>query len=257
MNRENDTMILPKKELNSNAVIKNNTAEASQTPVMRKTPIISFSGKKKRRRFSFRKLIIPLFLFFLLYLFLSMYIESILKNEINELAKIQAEKHLAETVNREIGSLAQEGLLQYDNMVQTIRDEKGEVIYLEVNTALLNQAKSTLIARIDESLEKNKKITLSVPVGSLSGWKIFSGFGFPVRVRLFPIGITSGDIYTVLEDCGINQTRHLIQIHVHTKMMIVLSGENTIVESEISLPIGERVLVGDVPEIFLDSIGAS
>ena len=72
----------------------------------------------------------------------------------------------------------------------------------------------------------------------------------------YTVFMTKGEIDTALEDCGINQTRHLIRVHVRAKILIVLPGENAQVETEITVPLGERVLVGDVPEIFLDTLGA-
>ncbi len=232
-------------------------AEKTQTESKRKSPIVSFSKKKKRFRFSFRRLIIPTISIFLACLMLSSYSEHLLSRRFTSLAKSQAEKYLTETVNSAVEQMASEGLLSYSSMVKTIRDPSGEVIYLEVDTAMLAKAKAQLVQYVDQALAEKKRITLSVPLGSLGGWNLFSGLGFPVRVRIFPIGSTSGEIYTVLEDCGINQTRHLIQVNVHAKLHLILPEENAVIETKVSLPLGERVLVGDVPEIYLDNIGGN
>ncbi|MBR2616113.1 MAG: sporulation protein YunB [Clostridia bacterium] len=232
------------------------TAPAKKMPAIRHTsPIVSFFPGKRRFRFSLRRLIMPLAALFLAWGMLSVYVESRLRPEICELARAQSEKYLLETVNDAVAKMAEAGEVRYDNMVKTIRDEKGEVIYLEVDTAMLAGAKAKLVRRIDEALEKKKRITLSVPLGSVSGWNLFSGIGFPVRIKLFSIGMTEGEIDTVLEDCGINQTRHLIRIRIRARLLAVLPGENAEVETEVTLPLGERVLVGEVPEIYLDTLG--
>ena len=101
------------------------------------------------------------------------------------------------------------------------------------------------------------RIRITVPYGSLVGWNLTSGRGFPVSTKIYPIGMTEGEIYTVLEDCGINQTRHLIRVDINAKFVLVLPGENQEIQTHISLPLGERILVGDVPEIYLDNIGAN
>lgn len=220
------------------------------------TPFISYSGSKaRRRRFSFQKLIFPLFCILFLYLLICFYAEKRITPEIKELAEAQAQKHLLATVNAAVGEMAARGDVRYDNMVHTIRDARGEVIYLEVDTAMLAGAKAKLVAAVEESLEKNNKIKLSVPLGSISGWNLFSGIGLPIRVRIHPIGMTEGEIFTELEDCGINQTRHLIQIQIKASLYIVIPGQNTQVNTQVTLPLGERVLVGDVPEIYLDTLG--
>ncbi len=257
MNSDSENKIFQIPECNSNAPRAVKIAENTQTPNNRKSPIVSFSKKKKRFRFSLRRLIMPLFSLFLATCLLTFYAEHLLSDRFAELAKSQAEKYLSETVNSAVEKLADEGLLSYSTMVKTIRDSSGEVIYLEVDTATLAKASSKLVKYIDNALAQQKKITLSVPLGSLGGWNIFSGLGFPVRAQVFPIGNTDGKIYTVLEDCGINQTRHLIRVDISTKLHLVLPEESVEIKTEISLPLGERILVGDVPEIYLDNIGGN
>ena len=229
--------------------------EAKSQSFIRHTPIISYTGKKKRKRFSFRRLIIPFLAFLFASLVLSVYAEIQLRPKIRELSMISAKKMIAETVNETVGSLAKDGLLSYDAMVTCNRDAAGNVNFLEVNTNELSQSRALIVKTIDSALKQRKKVTVSVPFGTLSGWNLFSGVGLPVRVKVHPIGATEGEIYTVLEDCGINQTRHLIRVDVKVVLMCVLPEENCTVEAEISVPLGERVLVGEVPEIYLDSIG--
>ena len=257
MNSDNENKIRQIPDEKSHAAPAVKTAEIIQTTNKRTSPIVSFRAKKKRFRFSLRRLIIPAISIFLAFCLLSIYSEQLLSRRFAELAKSQAEKYLAETVNTAVEQMASEGLLTYSSMVKTIRDPSGEVIYLEVDTAMLAKAKAKLVRYIDDALAKKKRIALSVPLGSLGGWNLFSGLGFPVRVRIFPIGSTSGTIYTVLEDCGINQTRHLIRVDISAKLHLVLPEKSIEIETEVSLPLGERVLVGDVPEIYLDNIGGN
>lgn len=257
MNNDKEKYHFQMPERNTKSPSSINAAVNPQSPIKRSSPIISYSGRKKRFRFSLRRLIMPLLACFLAFLLLSAYTEKMLGDRFTVLAKSEAEKHLLETVNAAVGEMAKEGLLSYSSMVKTIRDATGEVIYLEVDTAMLAKAKSDLVKKIDASLEEENKITVSVPIGSLGGWNLFSALGFPVKVRVHPIGMAEGEIYTVLEDCGINQTRHLIRVDIRAKLLVVLPDENTEVETEVSLPLGERVLVGDVPEIYLDNIGGN
>ncbi len=255
MNRdsENNSLQMDRRNTRNDSSIKK--AEKIQTPTKPHSPIVSFSGKKRKFRFSPRKLILPLISIFTAYLLLSLYLENALADQILELAQTQAEKELLETVHQAIGRMAKKGELNYDDLITTIHDENGQVTYLDVNTARLSQARAELVREIDKSLQKENKMSIRVPLGSLAGWNLFSGMGFPVRVRIHPIGITNGQIDTVLEDCGINQSRHLIRLRIRSKLVIILPNENTEVETELVLPMSEKILVGDVPEIYLEKIG--
>ena len=253
MNSDNEKKSFQTTEANNTLPSKVKTAAMTQTTDKRHSPILSISEKKTR--FSPRRLIMPVASIFLAFALLSFYSEHLLANRFSELAKSSGEKYLAQTVNQAVENMAKDGLLTYSAMVKTIRDPSGEVIYLEVDTAMLAKASSELVQYIDRALAEKKHITLSVPLGSLGGWNLFSGIGFPVRVRIFPIGTTKGSVYTVLEDCGINQTRHLIRVDISAKLHLVLPDDSIEIETAISLPLGERVLVGDVPEIYLDTLG--
>ncbi len=257
MNSDKEKSIrqIPQGNSQTPSAVKN--AANSQTPNNQASPIVTFSPRKKRFRFSLRRLIMPLISILLAFLLLSFYAEHLLAERFTELAKSQTEKYLSETINLAVEQMASEGLLSYSSMVKTIRDSSGEVVYLEVDTAMLAKASAKLVQYINQTLAEKKTILLSVPIGSLGGWNLLSGIGFPVRARIFPIGSTSGKIYTVLEDCGINQTRHLIRVDISAKLHLVLPKENAEIQTEISLPLGERVLVGDVPEIYLDNIGGN
>ena len=199
---------------------------------------------------------IPFFCLFFSFLVLAFYTEHALRPKIQELTVISAKKMVTETVHETVGTMAKEGFLSYDDMVHCDRDAYGNVNFLEVDTAVLSYARSQIVKRIDDALKARKNVKVIVPLGSLSGWNLFGGIGIPIRVGVYPIGSTESDIYTVLEDCGINQTRHLIRLDVKIVLVCVLPEENCTVETELSVPLGERVLVGDVPEIYLDSIGS-
>ncbi|MBQ3075537.1 MAG: hypothetical protein IJC26_05665, partial [Clostridia bacterium] len=135
------------------------TAAIPQIPNKTTTPIVTFTGRKKRFRFSFRRLIMPLFSLFLAFLLLSFYAEHLLADRFEELAKSQAEKQLLQILTNTVEQMARDGLLSYSAMVKTIRDPSGEVIYLEVDTALLAQASARLVQKIDLALAEQKRIT--------------------------------------------------------------------------------------------------
>ena len=256
MNRDKEKIAFQIPDENTSIPKAVSNTAPPQIAIKPSSPFISYSGGKKHR-FSFRRLIIPLLSFFLAFLLLSAYAEHLLSSRFSFLAKSQAEKFLLSTVTSAVEQMAKEGLLTYESMVKTIRDPSGEVIYLEVDTGMLASASAKLVQYVDRALSEKRYVTISVPIGSLGGWDLFSGIGFPVRTKIFPIGTTKGKIYTVLEDCGINQTRHLIRVDIVAKLHLVLPNDSPEVKTELSSPLGERVLVGDVPEIYLDNIGGN
>ena len=224
-----------------------------------KAPVIDLKTERDKRSFPFlsKRLLYPLAALLLAFAILLVYTEKKITPILIPLADKVAEEYVTETVNRCVGELAKAGLISYEKMVKVRFDTKGQVVFLEVDTEALSLAKSRLVKAVDDSLSAEKKIKISLPLGSLTRWATVSGRGIPVSVRVYSEGIAEGEIFTVLEDCGINQTRHLIQIKIRAELFFVLPGEVREVTTQVILPLGERILVGDVPEIYLDNIGAS
>lgn len=69
--KENKALQIPTEKMREARAV--NIAESTQTASNQKSPIISFSKKKKRFRFSLRRLIMPTISLFLAFLLLSSY----------------------------------------------------------------------------------------------------------------------------------------------------------------------------------------
>ena len=143
--------------------------------------------------------------------------------------------------------------LRYNDLVSIERDSTGNIIAVAANPLKINKiARDT--ASISQSNLKNLSLNgIPVPLGALTGIEAFAGLGPSIQFRIIPVSSVSCGFSSTFESVGINQTKHSIYLNVIADISIVMPSrtENFAVATEIL--IGESVLVGQVPDAYLQS----
>jgi sporulation protein YunB len=143
--------------------------------------------------------------------------------------------------------------IRYEDLVTVTRDKEGEIVAIAANPLKINKiARDT--ASISQSNLKNLSLNgIPIPLGALTGIEAFAGLGPSIHFRIIPVSSVSCDYSSTFDSVGINQTKHSIYLNVIADISIVMPSrtENFAVATEIL--IGESVLVGQVPDAYLQS----
>ena len=143
--------------------------------------------------------------------------------------------------------------MRYEDLVTIHRDGEGNIISVAANPLKINKiARDT--ASISQSNLKNLSLNgIPVPLGALTGIEAFAGVGPNIHFRIIPVSSVSCHFSSEFESVGINQTKHSIYLNVIADISIVMPSrtENFAVLTEIL--IGESVIVGTVPDAYLQS----
>ena len=143
--------------------------------------------------------------------------------------------------------------IRYEDLVTITRDKEGEIVAVAANPLKINKiARDT--ASISQSNLKNLSLNgIPIPLGALTGIEAFAGLGPSIHFRIIPVSSVSCDYSSTFDSVGINQTKHCIYLNVIADISIVMPSrtENFAVTTEIL--IGESVLVGRVPDAYLQS----
>ena len=143
--------------------------------------------------------------------------------------------------------------IRYEDLVTITRDKEGEIVAVAANPLKINKiARDT--ASISQSNLKNLSLNgIPIPLGALTGIEAFAGLGPSIHFRIIPVSSVSCDFSSTFDSVGINQTKHSIYLNVIADISIVMPSrtENFAVATEIL--IGESVLVGRVPDAYLQS----
>ena len=143
--------------------------------------------------------------------------------------------------------------LRYSDLVNISRDEEGNIVAVAANPLKINKiARDT--ASISQSNLKNLSLNgIPIPLGALTGIEAFAGLGPSIQFRIIPVSSVSCGFSSVFESVGINQTKHSIYLNVVADISIVMPSrtENFAVSTDIL--VGESVIVGKVPDAYLQS----
>lgn len=187
------------------------------------------------------------FMLFVLYMY--KFIDKNLKPSIVAVSEVRARQVTVKVINDTIKNRIGRDI-EYTDLVDIKYDKQGKVTMMQANTILMNLIASEVALDIQEELRGLSDSDIRLPLNNVFDIHITR---LPsIKVRIIPQGAINVDFATEFESTGINQTRHRIYIVVNAdiRMILPLAKEDIRVTSNI--PIAETIIVGDVPETFVD-----
>ena len=93
---------------------------------------------------------------------------------------------------------------------------------------------------------------LSIPVGSLTGVALLAGRGPDVHIKVLSVGSPTAEFENRFTDAGINQTKHQIKLDVVIDIDVIMPWQTVSTQVVSEILIAETVLLGDVPQTYLN-----
>lgn len=177
--------------------------------------------------------------------------EQNLSQTLLDMAYASAHAIAVETVNRAVEQVIGSGIT-YKELVDINTDAQGRVSMLRTNTMRMNQIATQTAMIAQEELNSIENQTIQVPLGAALGVRFLGGFGPRLSVQIVPIGAINTQFDTEFEAAGINQTRHKIFLTLKTTVSLIVPADSRMVEVVSTVPIAESIIVGEVPESFVD-----
>ena len=157
-------------------------------------------------------------------------------------------------VNREINKTVKELLyeVEYSDFVSTAYDKDGDVKSVELNSSVVNQFVAQVNLEVAEALSEYDTGTLKIRVGTFTGNEYMSGRGPHMNLKYSLVCTPGAELKDSFVSAGINQTKHSVYLHITTKISVIIPWYDTYTELETSFVIAETVIVGEVPESYLN-----
>ena len=178
-------------------------------------------------------------------------VEQNLSQTLLDMAYATAHSIALETVNRAAQQVAGEGIA-YGELMDVTTDAQGRVTMLRANTMRMNQMATETAILAQEQLNSIENQMVDVPLGAALGIRFLGGFGPRISVQIVPIGAVSTYFETEFETAGINQTRHKIFLTLETSVSLIVPADSRMVQVTSTVPIAESIIVGQVPDSFVD-----
>lgn len=147
--------------------------------------------------------------------------------------------------------------VSYDQLMTVTRGQDGTVRLIQANTAEMNRLASHVTLLAQKKLEELEDQSISVPLGSALGLTIFAGAGPRIQVRILPVGAVIPRFDTEFQTAGINQTRHKLLLTLTATVRLVIPTGSTMMEASTQMAVAENIIVGQVPDSFVDLNGDS
>ena len=169
-----------------------------------------------------------------------------LKPVVINAARSRARLFASDVISRSVDAAVAESA---GNFINVIYGEDG-ISAIETNVTGISRLRADSILNIRGEISDIDRMTLDIPLGNLAGGMLLTGRGFPVRIKLVPIGDVSGEIYSEFSETGINQTLHRIYLRVKVSMNMIVASDTVRLELADDILVAETVIVGKVPDAY-------
>ncbi len=177
--------------------------------------------------------------------------EQNLSQTMLDMAFARAYSMAVETINRAVKQAMAQGVT-YEELIDAQMDAQGRVSMLRANTMRMNELASQTALLAERELGSAENQVVEIPLGAALGVSFLSGFGPRLEVQILPVGAVHTSFDTEFETAGINQTRHKIFLNLRATVSLIVPTGSQLVEVTSTVPIAESIIVGEVPESFVD-----
>lgn len=177
--------------------------------------------------------------------------EQNLSQTLLDMAYARAYSMAVATINHAVEKTLARGV-RYEELIETQTDAQGRVTMLRANTVRMNEIAAQTALLAEKELNSVENQFVGIPLGAALGIRFLSGFGPRLQVQILPVGAVHTDFDTEFQSAGINQTRHRIFLTLRTTVSLIVPTGSQRVEVKSTVPVTESIIVGEVPDSFVD-----
>ena len=174
---------------------------------------------------------------------------------VRELAQAQVINATSDLINDAIDRQIEAGDIQYDRIVYFEKDLDGAITALKTNMSEVNRLKTNNLNIINDEILALDQSYIGFPLGSVFLPEFFSGWGLTIPVQIIAIRNSDGYFESHFTQAGINQTLHRLNMCVLVDVSILVLGRSTSFTVSSEVVVAETIIIGDVPNTFLQTGG--
>jgi len=174
---------------------------------------------------------------------------------IEALAQTQVKNTTSDLTNDAIAKQIADGNIAYDRIVYFEKDLDGRITALKTNMSEVNRLKTDILNIINDEILALDTSDIGIPLGSLFLPEFLSGKGPAIPVRILSIRNSDASFVSHFSQAGINQTLHRLNMEVSIDVAVLVLGHTSSFTMVSEVVVAETVIVGDVPQTFLQTGG--
>lgn len=204
-----------------------------------------------------RKLLIRIALVGLVMLIILLTLRSKYRFVIDDLARTSVMNSTSDLTNDAIAKQIATGNIAYDRIVFFEKDLDGRITALKTNMSEVNRLKTDVLNIINDEILALDNSDIGIPLGSLFLPELFSGKGPAIPVHILSIRNSDANFSSSFSQAGINQTLHRLNMMVSIDVAVLVLGETSSFTMTSEVVVAETVIVGQVPQTFLQTGGST
>lgn len=203
--------------------------------------------RHRTRRISKGKIILACFFLFIA----SAYIifETQIEPSFLDLTRLKAEELSTTAINTAVLKILDENNYTYEDFVK-VNANDSTVTNISTNTVTANRFKSMISLAAQEEIGNMSGMEVNYRLGDFCGAEILNGRGPEIIVKIYLSSSVITDIESTFDSCGINQTKHTLNVKVTAKVYITSDDDlDTYTTVVTTVPVAENIIVGHTPSI--------
>ena len=206
---------------------------------------------KKRRRVKKSKRIVAFFISLILIIGFLLYYRYVITDQVLKICKDYSEKVALDSINKAVIDTLKEQI-KYTDLITIEKNSNGEVSLMSVNSYKVNYLNREISAKTLYNAETALKEGIPIPLLLFSGINLLSGYGPTVRFKAILLSDVKSSFYSTFKSVGINQTLHSIYIDVSVEVVLEMPANSKKEICNGTVLICETILVGKVPDTYLN-----
>lgn len=206
-------------------------------------------------RWWFRRLLLRILVLLLVFAVAFLALRMKYRDVVRDLAQTQVKNSTSDLTNDAIAKQIANGNIAYDRLVFFEKDLNGKITALKTNMSEVNRLKTDILNIINDEILALDASSIGIPLGSLFLPELLSGKGPAIPVHILSIRNSDASFVSHFEQAGINQTLHKLTMVVSIDVSVLALAETNSFTIESEVVVAETVIVGDVPQTFIETGG--
>lgn len=140
-----------------------------------------------------------------------------------------------------------------EEFLKVVRDDQNKIRDVELDSVMISELAQKITIAAQRKINEIGQDGIKIPIGSLSGVTLFTGLGPDINIKIYLVGSTKTQIYSVFTDSGINQTLHRLYFNISGSVAVAVPGLPSTVNTSTQVLMSEMIIVGDVPPTYLNA----
>ena len=145
--------------------------------------------------------------------------------------------------------------LSYESLIDINYAKTGEIASFSANQYEINTITREIIKETQYQMNFLGQDGLSLNLGTFSGIPFLIGRGPKIKLNLVPIGVVASQFKSLFDSVGINMTKHSLLLDINVHVSVVMPIQSYDVYSSNQVLLAESIIVGKVPEVYLNGGG--